>query len=77
MSILDPLKRAKGVISSNAIGAIAGGVAGIMLVRKYMPTRGWLGITVGALGGALGGAFAQNKLKAYSGSKKSGSQIKT
>jgi uncharacterized protein YcfJ len=76
MAVLDPIKRAKGVISANIIGGIIGGVAGVMLVRKYMPTKGWLVMTVGALGGALGGAFAQSKLKAYSGSKKSADETK-
>jgi hypothetical protein len=76
MAALDPIKRAKGVISSNIIGGIIGGVAGVMLVRKYMPTKGWLVMTVGALGGVLGGAFAQSKLKAYSGSKTSADETK-
>ena len=74
--VFDPLKRATAIVQNNVIGAIAGGVAGVMLVRRYTPMRGWVGLTVAVVGGALGGAFAQYKLKAYSGSKKSGNEAK-
>jgi hypothetical protein len=74
--VFDPIKRATATVRTNAIGAIAGGIAGVMLVRRYMPTKGWLVMSAAILGGALGGAYAQGKLKAYSGSKKSGNQAK-
>ena len=76
MAVLDPFKRASAFVTVNPIGAIAGGVAGVMLIRRYTPMRGWLGLTIGVVGGAVGGAFAQSKLKSFSGSKKSASQAK-
>ena len=71
MAVLDPMKRAKSFVSTNVLGAVVGGVAGIMLVRRFTPMRGWVGLTIGVLGGALGGAYAQHSLKAMSGAKKS------
>jgi outer membrane lipoprotein SlyB len=74
--VFDPIKRATAYIQVNPLGAIAGGVAGVMLVRRYTPMRGWVGLTVAVLGGALGGAFAQSKIKAMVGSQKSANQAK-
>lgn len=76
MAVLDPFKRAKGIIKVNILGSIAGGVAGAMLVRKFSPIKGWLGMTVGVLGGALGGAYIQNNMKAKAGASKSATQAK-
>jgi uncharacterized membrane protein len=76
MAVLDPMKRAKAFIATNPLGAVAGGVAGIMLMRRFTPMRGWLGMTIGVVGGAVGGAYAQSKLKSFSGSKKSAAQAK-
>ncbi len=75
--VFDPIKRASAFVRVNPIGAIAGGVAGVMLMRRYTPMRGWLGLTIGVVGGAFGGAFAQSKLKAVSGSKKSANAAKS
>jgi uncharacterized membrane protein len=76
MAVLDPMKRAKAFVATNPLGAIAGGVAGVMLIRRFTPMRGWLGLTIGVVGGAVGGAFAQSKLKSFSGSKKSADAAK-
>lgn len=76
MAVLDPMKRAKAFVATNPLGAIAGGVAGVMLIRRFTPMRGWLGLTIGVVGGAVGGAFAQSKLKSFSGSKKSNDAAK-
>jgi outer membrane lipoprotein SlyB len=76
MAVLDPIKRARAFVSTNVLGAVAGGIGGIMLVRKYSPNKGWLAMTIGVLGGAVGGAMIQSKLKALSGSKKSADAAK-
>lgn len=76
MAVFDPMKRAKAFVATNPLGAIAGGVAGVMLIRRFTPMRGWLGLTIGVVGGAVGGAFAQSKLKSFSGSKKSINEAK-
>lgn len=76
MAVFDPYKRAKAIISQNAIGALAGAVGGIMLVRRFTPMRGWIGLTIGVVGGAVGGAFTQYKLKSFTGSKKSADAAK-
>ena len=75
MAILDPLKTAKATVKANMLGAVGGGVAGVMLVRKYSQKKGWLAMTLGVVGGLVGGAFLQSKLKAKSGSVKSGKSI--
>ncbi len=75
MAIFDPLKTAKATVKANMLGAVGGGVAGVMLVRKYSPRKGWLAMTVGVVGGLVGGAFLQSKLRAKSGSVKSGKSI--
>jgi|TARA_R110000744_G_scaffold232318_2_gene350391 uncharacterized membrane protein YeaQ/YmgE (transglycosylase-associated protein family) len=77
MAILDPLKVTKSTVKANMLGAVGGGVAGVMLVRKYAPTKGWLSMTLGVVGGLVGGAFLQSKLKAKKGSIKSGKTITT
>ena len=75
--VLDPIKRASAFVRTNPIGAIAGGVAGVMLIRRFTPMRGWLGLTIGVVGGAVGGAFAQSKVKSLAGSKKSADAAKS
>jgi hypothetical protein len=76
MAVLDPMKRAKAFVVANPLGAIVGGITGILLVRKYSPNKGWIVMTVAVLGGVISGAYVQGKLKAFSGSKKSETQTK-
>lgn len=76
MAVLDPMKRAKAFVATNTLGAVAGGIAGVLLVRRFTPMRGWLGMTIGVLGGAVSGAMIQSKVKAISGSKKSADEAK-
>lgn len=75
--VFDPIKRAKAIISVHPLGAIAGGIAGVWLVKKYLPMSGIPTLIVGALGGSLGGAYAQYTLKSYTGNKKSNEQAKS
>lgn len=75
MAILDPLKTAKSTVKANTLGAVGGGVAGVLLVRKYSSRKDWLAMTVGAVVGLVGGAFLQSKLTAKRGSLKSGKSI--
>ena len=75
MAILDPLKTAKATVRANMFGAVGGGVAGVMLVRKYSTRKDLLAMTVGAVVGLVGGAFLQSKLTAKSGSLKSNKSI--
>jgi uncharacterized membrane protein len=76
MAVFDPYQRLKATVKTNNLGAVAGAVSGVMLLRRYTPLRGWVGIVVGVFGGAIGGAYAQQNIKGYMGSKKSANSIK-
>jgi len=76
MAILDPLKTVKAKVSTNILGSIGGGVAGVMLVKKYSPRKGWLAMTLGVIGGAISGAYVQSKIVAKKGEVSSSKEAK-
>lgn len=76
MAVFDPLKKAQAMVSTNMLGSVGGAVAGFLLVRKYMPNRGWVASGLGILGGALGGAYVQSMITSKRGEKKSAEQAK-
>jgi outer membrane lipoprotein SlyB len=77
MAVLDPVNKVRAMVSTNVLGAIGGGIAGVYLVRKYMPNKGWVYTALGVVGGALGGSYVQSMLKASSGLNKTSKEIKS
>lgn len=76
MAVFDPYMRLKATLKTNGLGAVGGGIAGVMLIKRFTPMRGWLGITIGVIGGAIGGAYLSQTIKAKTGSKKSSDAAK-
>ena len=63
MTVFDPGKMSRAMMTQNKIGAVAGGVVGFMTLRKFSPTSPWYIKMIGVIGGMVGGAYAQQMIQ--------------
>tara|TARA_R110001592_G_scaffold53126_2_gene163025 strand:+ start:970 stop:1206 length:237 start_codon:yes stop_codon:yes gene_type:complete len=63
MAVFDPGKMGKAIILTNKVGAVAGGIAGFLLIQKYSIQSSTIKKALAVIAGVVAGGYAQNALK--------------